>query len=173
MVQNQIITTEELVNRIYLIRDKKVMLDKDLAELYEVENKQLKRAVRRHIQRFPSDFLFELTNHEYELLRSQIGTLKRGEHSKYPPFAFTEQGVAMLSSVLNTERAIKVNIIIIRAFVQLRNLIDTNKDLARKIDELEQKYDEKFKVVFQALKSLIQKEDKPRKEIGFKLSNNK
>ena len=161
---------ENVVSSIYFIRGEKVMLDSDLALMYEVETKVLKRAVRRNIQRFPLDFMFELSREEYNSLRSQIGTLKeniyhrsqiatlkRGEHSKYLPYAFTEQGVAMLSGILNSERAIKVNIAIMRAFVQLRTLIDTNKDLAKKIEEMEKKYDKQFQVVFEAIKQLISK----------------
>lgn len=160
---------QEIVNQIYLIRGEKVMLDFDLALLYQVETKQLKRAVKRNIGRFPEDFMFELTAKEYESLRYQIGTLKQGQHSKYLPYAFTEQGVAMLSGVLKSVRAVDVNIAIMRTFVQLRKLIDTNKDLAKKIDNLEKKYDEQFQVVFDAIRQLIHQENKPRKRIGFKI----
>src|ERR1051325_11245454 len=111
-----VLAEEKILNKIYFIRDKKVMLDFDLAKMYDVDTKQLKRQVRRNLNRFPEDFMFELSSKEYNSLRSQIGTLKRGHHSKYPPFAFTEQGVAMLSSVLNSETAVQVNIQIIRVF---------------------------------------------------------
>ncbi|MCK4653084.1 MAG: ORF6N domain-containing protein [Candidatus Cloacimonetes bacterium] len=163
-----LIPKESLMNKILLIRGKKVMLDSDLAQLYGVETKQLKRAVRRNIDRFPTDFMFELTRDEYNSLRSQIGTLKRGEHSKYLPFAFNEQGIAMLSSVLNSERAIKVNITIMRAFVKLRELLKTNEELNKKLEEIEKKYDKQFKIVFQVLQQLMEKPVKKRKKIGFK-----
>ena len=117
------VPVERITSKIYLIRGMKVMLDRDLAELYGVETKVLKQAVRRNIKRFPEDFMFELTKSEEKSLRSQIVTLKRGQHAKYLPFAFTEQGVAMLSSVLNSERAIEVNIQIMRAFTQLRQML--------------------------------------------------
>ena len=156
------------------------MIDYDLAELYKVETKYLKRAVKRNIRRFPSDFMFELTKEELDFLRCQIGTLEnndeplrsqnaslKGKHSKYLPFAFTEQGVAMLSGILNSDRAISVNISIMRTFVQLRTLLETNKDLARKIEEMESKYDKQFQIVFEAIKQLISKDNKPRKEIGY------
>src|SRR5258708_6585422 len=125
------LSAREIGQRIYFIRGHCVMLDSDLAELYEVETKALNRAVRRNASRFPDDFMFLLTGDEYEVLRCQIGTLKtgRGVHRKYIPLVFTEQGVAMLSSVLNSERAVQVNIAIIRTFVKLRELLDTNKDL--------------------------------------------
>jgi len=158
----------DIANYIYFIRGEKVMLDFDLAVLYCVETRVLKQAVRRNIKRFPLDFMFELTQDEYRSLRSQFVTLKRGQHSKYPPFAFTEQGVAMLSGILNSDRAINVNIAIMRTFVQLRKLLKTHKELADKIDKLEQKYDKQFKIVFIALKQLIKEEKKPRPRIGYK-----
>jgi len=125
-----IIPDELVINKIYYIREQKVMLDTDLASLYEVETKQLKRQVRRNAKRFPEDFMFELAPEEYNSLRSQIGTLKRGEHPKYPPMAFTEQGVAMLSSVLNSSRAINVNIQIIRIFTRIRQMLMDNTEYA-------------------------------------------
>src|SRR3990167_8198939 len=131
------IPTEQIENRILLLRGCKVMLDSDLADLYEVEVKQLKRQVRRNIDRFPADFMFELSKQEYESLKRHFGTLKRGEHSKYLPYAFTEQGVAMLSSVLRSKRAVRVNIEIMRAFVKLRELVGAHKELAGKLAELE------------------------------------
>jgi len=140
-----------------------------LAELYGLETKQLKRAVRRNIHRFPPDFMFELTREEYNSLRSQIGTIKRGEHSKYLPMAFTEQGVAMLSSVLNSRRAIEVNILIMGAFVRLRQMVVAHKDLLQKIEEMERKYDRQFLVVFEAIKKLMEPSEKGRKKIGFQL----
>ena len=150
------------------------MLDFDLAELYGVETKQLKRAVRRNIDRFPLDFMFPLTKDEYNSLRSQIGTLKRGEHSKYLPYAFTEQGVAMLSSVLNSERAIKVNIAIMRAFVKMRKILESNESLAKKLKELEKETKEKFAehqqqigLIFETIKELVTEKEKPKRRIGF------
>lgn len=163
-----IVPVEVIEGKIYLIRGQKVMLDSDLAELYGVEVKRLKRQVRRNITRFPEDFMFELWKEEYDSLRSHFGTLKRGEHVKYLPYAFTEQGVAMLSSVLNSERAIHVNIAIMRAFVKLREILATHKDLARKLEEMEKKYDAQFKVVFDAIRKLMAPPPEPKKrKIGF------
>lgn len=164
---SKFISQEVIRNMIFLIRGQKVMLDKDLAELYGVEAKQLKRAVRRNISRFPDDFMFELTEDEYNSLRCQIGTLKRGQHIKYLPFAFTEQGVAMLSSVLNSERSIQVNIEIMRAFTQLRRMLLTNVDLRRKIAQMERTYDKQFQVVFTALNKLFEEPEKPKGKLGF------
>jgi len=143
------------------------MLDSDLADLYEVEVKQLKRQVRRNIDRFPADFMFELSKQEYESLKRHFGTLKRGEHSKYLPYAFTEQGVAMLSSVLRSKRAVRVNIEIMRAFVRLREILATHKDLARKLEALEKKYDAQFKVVFDAIRQLMTPPEPRKRKIGF------
>jgi len=158
-----IVPIESIVSKIVLLRGEKVLIDRYLAELYGVETKQLKRAVRRHINRFPKDFMFQLTKEEYQSLRNQFGTLKRGRHSKYLPFAFTEQGVAMLSSVLNSDRAIQVNIQIMRAFTQLRKLLSTHEELKQKIEGIEKKYDGQFKVVFDVIKQLLDEEDKPKK----------
>ena len=165
----EIVPIERITGKIYLIRSQKVMLDRDLAELYGVETKILKQAVRRNIDRFPADFMFELTKEENQSLRSQIVTLKRGQHSKYLAFAFTEQGVAMLSSVLKSDRAIQVNIQIIRAFTQLRKMLSTHADLKLKIEAMEMKYDENFGIVFEAIRQLIEAEDKPKPRIGFKV----
>lgn len=121
-----IVPVERIENKILLVRGQKVLLDSHLAELYGVETSQLKRQVRRNIERFPNDFMFELTLNEYNSLRCQIGALKKGEHSKYLPFVFTEQGVAMLSGVLNSRRAVLVNIAIMRAFVQMRTILESN-----------------------------------------------
>ena len=158
-----------ITSRIYQIRDHKVMLDRDLAELYGVETGQLKRAVRRNIDRFPEDFMFELSKEELENLRCQIGTSSWGG-TRYQPMAFTEQGVAMLSSVLNSKRAVQVNIAIMRAFVQMRELLSTNKKLAQKLIELEKRlteHDENFQVVFEAIKQLLEENEKPKRKIGF------
>jgi hypothetical protein len=143
------------------------MLDRDLADLYGVETKALKQAVRRNIDRFPADFLFELTKEENRSLRSQSVTLKRGQHSKYAPFAFTEQGVAMLSSVLKSNRAIQVNIQIMRTFTQLRKMLSSHEDLKKKIESMEKKYDENFRIIFEAMKQLLAEEEKPKKKIGY------
>ena len=165
-----VVPIESIVSKIVFLRGEKVMLDRDLAELYGVETKVLKQAVRRNIKRFPGDFMFELTKEENQSLRSQNVTLKRGHHSKYLPFAFTEQGVAMLSSALNSERAIEVNISIMRVFVQLRKMIASHDKLARKLAELEQhleSHDEQIQAVFEAIRQLMTPPAKPRKKIGF------
>ncbi|MFZ1291177.1 MAG: ORF6N domain-containing protein [Melioribacteraceae bacterium] len=143
-MKNSIIPIEKILNNIFVIRDEKVILDTDLSILYNVETRILKQAVRRNIDRFPEDFMFELTIEEYQSLRSQIVILKRGEHSKYNPFAFTEQGVAMLSSVLKTKRAVEVNIAIMRAFVQLRKTLESNQKLSQKLKELEEMTNQRF-----------------------------
>lgn len=164
-------------NKIYEIRGQKVMLDFDLAELYETETRTLKQAVRRNIERFPADFMFELTLEEYQSLRSQTVILAhgKGKHSKYLPFAFTEQGVAMLSSVLKSSKAIEMNIAIMRAFVYLRQYALTHADLAKKLKNLEEKYDKKFEDIYEALNYLLKKDEietrqSERKIIGFKRS---
>ena len=162
-----LIPIELIASKIYLIRGIKVMLDRDLAELYGVETKVLKQAVRRNINRFPSDFMFELTKGENQSLRSQNVTLKRGQHSKYLPFAFTEHGVLMLSSVLNSERAVQVNIQIMRTFTKLRKALIDNKELRRELEELKQITEERFRIVFETLDKLLQIEEKPRKKIGY------
>ncbi len=161
------LTRNRVVSLIRFIRGQKVILDSDIAQLYGVETKRLKEAVRRNIERFPNDFMFQINKKEYTFLRSQIASLKRGQHSKYLPFAFTEQGVAMLSSVLNSPKAIKVNIEIMRAFVGLRKLIDANKELLARIEKLEEKYDGKFQIVFEAIKELMKEDEKPKNKIGF------
>ena len=165
---------QTIQNKIYAIREQKVMLDFDLAMLYEIETKYLKRAVKRNINRFPEDFMFELTSEEWESLRCQIGALNngRGQFPKYLPFAFTEQGVAMLASVLNSPKAIEVNIQIVRAFVFLRHYALTNKELTEKLHELERKYDKQFDDVFDVLNYLVKQNkqqitQKERKKIGF------
>ena len=166
-----LISAESITSRIHFIRGMKVMLDRDLAELYGVETKRLKEQVRRNISRFPEDFMFELSIAEEALLRSQIATLEgKGKHSKYLAMAFTEQGVAMLSSVLNSKRAIDVNIAIMRAFVKMREIMATNKDFAEKLKIIEEKlaeHDDQFQVVFEAIKQLFTEEEKPKKKIGF------
>ena len=159
---------EKITGKIYLIRGQKVRLDRDLAELYQVETKQLKRAVRRNIDRFPADFMFELTKAELENWRCQFGTSKSETKGlRYKPLVFTEQGVAMLSSILRSKRAVQVNIQIMRAFNQLRKMIVTHKDLKRKIEAMENKYDEQFRIVFEAITQLIEEDEKPKKKIGY------
>ena len=165
---SEIIPIEIIEKKIFFMRGHKVMLDSDLAELYGVEVKQLKRQVRRNIKRFPGDFMFELQKEEYDSLRNHFGTLKRGEHAKYLPYAFTEQGVAMLSSVLKSAQAIEVNVQIMRTFVRLRQMLASNAELARKLAALEKKYDSQFKVVFDAIRELMRPAGKQMKEIkGF------
>lgn len=145
------------------------MLDRDLAMLYEVETKMFNRAVKRNLKRFPSDFMFQLTAAEADVLRYQIGTSKKGRGGRrYLPYVFTEQGVAMLSSVLNSERAVLVNIEIMRAFVKLRQLLASNAELSRRLNDLESKYDRQFKVVFDAIRKLMSPPVRDRKEIGFR-----
>ena len=165
-----LIPVGRIENRIFTFRGERVMLDNDLAQLYTVEPRVLNQAVKRNKKRFPPDFMFQLRREENLALRSQIVTLKsgRGQHRKYLPYAFTEQGVAMLSSVLNSERAVQVNIEIMRAFVRLRQMAGTHKDLARRLDELERKYDVQFKVVFDALRKLMEPPARSKKEIGFR-----
>jgi hypothetical protein len=153
---------------ILLIRGHKVMLDSDLAELYGVTTKRLNEQVRRNLSRFPEDFMFQLTELETQLLRSQIATSKEGRGGRrYLPYAFTEQGVAMLSSVLNSERAVQVNIEIMRAFVRLRRILASHADLARKLDALEKKYDAQFRVVFDAIRELMKPPESKKRPIGF------
>ena len=154
-----------------MIRGQKVMLDADLADLYGVETKALNRAVRRNIGRFPDDFMFQLTFDEAEHLRCQFGTSRWGGR-RYQPYAFTEQGVAMLSSVLRSERAVRVNIEIMRAFVQLRQMLASHADLARKLAALEKNYDAQFKIVFDAIRELMSPPEPPKKRrIGFVSGN--
>ena len=165
-------TGQAIESRIVEVRGQRVMLDADLARLYGVEAKVLNQAVKRNADRFPADFMFQLSWEEAERSRSQIVTLigsgARGRNIKYRPFAFTEQGVAMLSSVLKSERAVQVNVEIMRAFVRLRGLIGHNRELARRIDTLESKYDRQFKVVFDAIRELMTPPDPPpKRRIGF------
>ena len=184
-----VLKPENIAQLVLFIRGEKVILDRDLANLYGVTTKALNQAIKRNAVRFPADFMFQLTKSEYETSRSQFVTrtnrlqaaakasaassrsqsvtLKRGQNIKYFPYAFTEQGVAMLSSVLRSPRAVEVNIAIMRTFVQLRRLMETNRDLAHKIDALEKKYDEQFAVVFAAIKELVTPPAPAKKQIGF------
>ncbi|NTV40845.1 MAG: ORF6N domain-containing protein [Candidatus Moranbacteria bacterium] len=171
--EKPIVPQEIIEQKIYLIRGKKVMLDKDLAVLYGVETKVLNLAVRRNIDRFPLDFMFQLNVDEFENLRFQIETSSYGGR-RYLPYVFTEQGVAMLSGVLKSKRAIEVNVQIIRTFVKLREMIISNKELRLKIEEMERKYDKRFKAVFDTLRNLLEsnmqeKEVKKKLPIGFKI----
>jgi hypothetical protein len=163
-----LIPTERIERSILLIRGQKVLLDNDLSSLYEVETKMLIRAVKRNVDRFPLDFAFQLSGEEFENLRCQIGTSSSWGGRRHAPYVFTEQGVAMLSSVLRSPRAVAVNIEIMRAFVRLRQMLFSHADLARKVEALENKYDSQFKVVFDALRQLMQPpEEKPKRAIGF------
>ena len=163
----EVVPYGKIQQAIFLVRGQKVMLDRDLAALYKVRTSILKRAVMRNAKRFPADFMFLLDDKEVMNLRCQFGTSSSWGGMRYAPMAFTEQGVAMLSSVLKSERAVLVNIAIMRAFVQLRNLLSTHADLARKLEELEKKYDNQFRVVFDAIRQLMTPPDPPRKQIGF------
>jgi len=164
----EVITTKTIENKIYLIRGQKVMLDSDLAEMYGVPTKVFLQAVKRNVRRFPLDFAFQLENHDVVALRSQSVTSSVGHGGRrYKPYVFSEQGVAMLSSVLNSDRAIEVNIQIMRAFVQLREMIAAHKDLSKKLEELEQKYDSQFRVVFDAIRALVAQPEPKEKKIGF------
>jgi len=162
-----IVPVEAIEHQILLIRGRKVMLDKDLAVLYGVTTGNLNKAVSRNIDRFPEDFMFPLTKEEHDSLRFQIGILKRGEHSKYPPRAFTQEGIAMLSGILRSDRAVKANIAIMRVFVRLREMLASNKELAKRLDEMEKKYDSQFKGVFDAIRQLMVAPEPKKKKIGF------
>ena len=162
---------DRIERKILLIRGQKVMLDSDLAFLYGVQSKRLNEAVQRNLSRFPEDFMFKLTEDEFALLRSQIATSKHGGR-RYLPYVFTEQGVAMLSTVLKSTRAIQVNIEIMRAFVRLRRILASNRELARKLDELERKYDRQFAVVFDAIRQMMTPPVPRRRRIGFTATTN-
>jgi dimeric dUTPase (all-alpha-NTP-PPase superfamily) len=164
-----LVPIDVIEKKILFINGQKVLLDSDLAALYGVTTKRLNEQVRRNLKRFPMDFMYQLSEEEFESLRSHFATLNksRGKHRKYLPYVFTEQGIAMLSSVLNSERAVEVNIQIMRTFVKLRELMSTHKDLALKLKELEKKYDSQFQLVFEAIRQILEVEDKPRKRIGF------
>ena len=168
ITQTAIIDDEQLTHLIYRMRGINVMLDSDLAKLYGVETRTLLQAVKRNSERFPDDFMFQLNVEEFELLRSQNVISKQGRGGRrYSPYVFTQEGVAMLSSVLRSSQAIQVNIEIMRAFVRLRQLIGSNEKLARKLVTLEKKYDEQFKVVFDAIRQLMILPEKEKRPIGF------
>lgn len=176
--EKQLIPQVIIEQKIFLIRGKRVMLDKDLAVIYGVSTKVFNQAVKRNFKRFPEDFMFQLNKQEMDFLRSQFVTSKRGGR-RYGAYAFTEQGVAMLSSVLSSEKAIEVNIQIIRTFVKLREMIISNKELRGRLDKLEEKYDKRFKVIFDTLRKLLEDDKKDKKElkntrkIGFKCKKEK
>jgi hypothetical protein len=165
------IPAEIIERHILSIRGQNVMLSIDLAELYDVAPKVLIQAVKRNLQRFPVDFMFQLTREEHANLKSHFVTSSWGGARRAAPYAFTEQGVAMLSSVLRSSRAVQVNIAIMRAFVKLRSLLASHRDLARRLDEMESKYDAHFKVVFDAIRSLMAPPEKARRRIGFVAAN--
>ena len=180
-VKSIAIAEEAIVSKIYLIRGQKVMLDRDLAELYDVETKVLKQAVRRNINRFPTDFMFEMTPIELEDWRSQFVTSREDRQGlRYAPFCFTEQGVTMLSCVLNSDRAIAVNILVIRIFTRMREMLITNKDVLLKLEQIENtllqqdtrisKHEEEIQVILKALKELLNPPAEPRLRIGFRRS---
>jgi hypothetical protein len=185
-MKKELIPVERIAQSVHRLRGQKVLLDRDLAAWYDVPTKALNQAVKRNAARFPKDFMFRLRAEEADSLifqsgilkaepreegsRSQTVTLKRGKNIKYRPYAFTEQGVAMLSSVLNSDRAVKVNIAIMRAFVKLRETLETNRELARKFDQLEQhvgKHDEEIAAIIDAIRQLMAPPEKPRRQIGF------
>jgi phage regulator Rha-like protein len=169
MAEHDLVPVERIARAILILRGHRVMLDADLAALYEVETRALIQAVKRNIERFPADFMFQLDADETERLRSQTVILKagRGQHRKYLPYAFTEQGVAMLSSVLRSPRAVQVNIEIMRAFVRLRQMLQADAQMAKKLAALEKKYDTQFRVVFEAIRELMATPVKPERRIGF------
>ena len=177
-----IVPNERIEAGIIFIRGKKVIMDKELAVLYGVETKKLNQAVKRNIDRFPEDFMFQLNKQEAEIWRSKLGFEKPNNlrsqfvtsscgGRRYRSYVFTEQGIAMLSSVLNSERAIQIYIQIMRTFIKLREMLTTNKELRDKIEKLERKYDNRFKIIFKVIKQLLAEEEKPQTRIGFKLSD--
>ena len=169
MVSKQsLIPVDRIEKAILLVRRQKVMLDADLAGLYGVETRVLVQAVKRNLERFPEDFMFQLSREEFAVLRSQSVTSSDRGGRRYPPYAFTEQGVAMLSSVLRSQRAVQVNIEIMRAFIRLRQMLASHAELSRKLDALEKKYDAQFKDVFEAIRQLMAPPEQKRRAIGFR-----
>ena len=166
--KKSLVPVDRIEKIILLLRRQKVMLDADLAGLYGVETKVLVQAVKRNLERFPEDFMFQLSREEYDNLRSQSVTSSDWGGRRYPPYAFTEQGVAMLSSVLRSRRAVQVNIEIMRAFIRLRQMLASHAELARKLDALEKKYDAQFKDVFEAIRQLMAPPEPKRRAIGFR-----
>jgi hypothetical protein len=170
-MKNSLIPLARIQESILTIRGQKVMLDRDLAVLFEVETKRLNEQVKRNIGRFPPDFMFQLTPEEKDWVVSNCEHLRTLKFSRTTPFAFTEHGAVMLASILNTEAAVKTSLLVVRAFIELRKMLVSHEELARKINALEMKYDVKFNVVFKALKQLIDKPNPERKAIGFKRRN--
>ena len=177
MQKTSLVRIESIERRIFVIRDQKVLFDFHLAQLYGVRTKALLQAVKRNPTRFPDDFAFQLTKEEHDSLRSQIVTSKRGRGGRrFLPYAFTEEGVAMLSSVLRSERAIRMNVAIMRAFVKLRRFLSTHKELAQKLKELEQrveKHDTRLLTIFQVIRQMMKPPEKSRRRIGFRVEENK
>lgn len=175
-IASSIIPNEVIVNKIYLFRGEKVMLDSDLAELFGVETKKLKQQVRRNIERFPEHFMFELTEKENEVLRSQFATLRHGQHSKYLPFVFSEHSILQLSNVLKSKQAIDVSIKIIDVFVRLRTMVLTNTEIRLEVEKIKKKVDNQDKnieIVFKYFDELLEQKAQPRKEVGYKISKEK
>jgi phage regulator Rha-like protein len=163
-----LIPIERIEQKIYVIRGERVMLDSDLAQIYNVDTKMLNRAVKRNLDRFPEDFMFQLTAKEDESLRFQIGTSKTGRGGRrYLPYVFTEHGAIMAANILNSSRAVEASVQVVRAFIKLRQILASNAELAKKLEALEKKYDAQFKVVFDAIRQLMMPPDKPKGNIGF------
>lgn len=169
-MSKSLIPQEKIENKIFLLRGQKIMLDKDLADLYDVKSIALRQQVKRNKDRFPNDFMFKLNKKEVEVMVSQNVIPSKQSLGGHLPYAFTEQGVAMLSSVLNSKRAIHVNIQIMRTFTKLKEMIESHKDLKKKIEEMESKYDKQFQIVFEAIKQLIEEPVKPKRKVGFYVS---
>ncbi len=172
MTTNAMIPSERIEQSILLIRDQKVILDKDLAEFYGVTTKRLNEQVKRNSDRFPADFMFQLTDKEYESLRSQSATIKsgRGRHRKYAPYVFTEHGAIMAASVLNSPKAVEMSVLVVRAFVKLRHILTTHKQLATKLNELEGKvsgHDQSIRAIFESIRQLMDEPVKKKRKIGF------
>ncbi len=172
-MKQALIPIERIEQQIFFLRSEKVMLSTDLAELYQVEPRVLVQAVKRNLDRFPEDFMFQLSEEEFADLKSQIVISSWGGARRARPYAFTEQGVAMLSSVLRSQRAVRVNIEIMRAFVRLRRMLADHTDLARKVEEMEKRYDAQFKVVFDAIRQLMTPPPSPNRQIGFRVTGKK
>ena len=168
-----LIPTERIEQRILLIRGQKVMVDADLAELYGVTTKRLKEQVRRNIERFPADFMFELTERGKTKVVANCDHLRKLKFSSYLPYVFTEHGALMIANVLNSPRAVQVSLQIVRTFVHLRQILASNSALARKLEALEKKYDQQFKIVFEAIRQLLQPMEKLKRQIGFRVEERK
>ncbi|MEI7425369.1 MAG: ORF6N domain-containing protein [Candidatus Moraniibacteriota bacterium] len=166
--KKSLVPDERIISQIYFIRGEKVMFDRDLAELYGVETRMLKQAVRRNLDRFPADFMFQLNKKELEIWRSQIVMSKSDKQGlRWLPIVFTEQGVAMLSAILKSKKAVAVSIQVVRTFVRLREILSTHKQLREKVELMENKYDKSFKVIFQMIARMMKEDTEPKKRIGF------